>query len=200
MKKIMIGGAIFLAIIGAAPFVNGLLMEKTVHQVVEDANTFYSDSGVDYSLEIINYKRGFLSSEIEWKVNLGSYKAIYGVDELVFHDYAKHGYTQVVTSTNFEDNSWFRVFLEQKLNGNNPFKLTTVYSVFGDIQTTFSFEAFSFDLEGETIGIKEGRFVVETDAELKKFSSTGNWLGLVAADKIALEKMSIDADLEMLTS
>ncbi len=200
MKKIIIGGIVILILAGAAPFVNGLLMEKTVQKAVEDANTIYADTGADYSVQIVNYKRGFLSSEIEWKVNLGSFKAIYGVDEVIFRDHAKHGYTKVVSTTNLEKNPWFKLFIEEKLNGYNPFKLTTTYSVFGDIQSTFSMDAFTVTIENETLDVKEGRFVVETDAELRNFKTYGNWIGFNVDQKITLGNMDFDSDLRMLST
>jgi len=45
MKKLILGGVVILALLGAAPFVNGLLMQKTVYKAVEDANKFWFVKG-----------------------------------------------------------------------------------------------------------------------------------------------------------
>jgi len=135
MKKIVAVVLLILIIAAGAPFINGLLLEKTIRNVFEEANSMYTESGFDYSLEIIDYDRNFLTSDIEWKINFGSLKALYGIEEMIFTEHARHGYIKVVSNTSFEKNEWFQRFIENKLQGENPFTITTSYTLFGDIES-----------------------------------------------------------------
>ena len=157
MKKALITVALLGVAIGlGAPFVNGILMEKTIRGAFNDINTQYSASGVGYSLEITEYNRNFFTSDITWKVNLGSLKTVYGMEEIVLRDHAKHGYTGVTSSTNLEENSWFATFVDDKLQGQNPLAITTSYSFLGDITTVISFDTFSIAVEKENLNVNSG--------------------------------------------
>ena len=123
MKKAVLAVVLILLLAGAGtPFMSGLMMEKTLKQVFNDINQMYSDTGSDISIEISKYDRNYSSSLIEWKINLGTLKAWYGVDELIFLDRAKHGFTSVVSYTSLEKNKWFMDFVNQKLNGEKSFQ------------------------------------------------------------------------------
>ncbi len=200
MKKI-IAVLVLIVILGsAAPFINGLLMEKSIRHAFENANTIYAQSNTDYSLEIINYDRNFRSSEIEWKINFGSMKAVYGIEEMVFVEHAKHGYTSVVSTTSLEKNLWFQNIINNKLDGTNPLNISTTYSLLGDIVTTISIDAFSVDVEDETLEVRDGNFTISTDNNLKKYTTTGSWKGMQAGNKATLGQIAMDAKMEMIST
>ena len=100
MKKTIISVAVLLIIAAVCtPFINGIVMEKVITQSVQNLNAMYADSGSDIRLQITNYDRGFASSEIEWKIDLGNMAALYGVEEILLLDHAKHGLTGMVSTT-----------------------------------------------------------------------------------------------------
>lgn len=200
MKKLIAVVVVVVILGGAAPFVNGLLMEKTVRQAFDNANTMYAETNTDYSLEIIRYDRNFRSSEIEWKINFGSLQSLYGIEEMVFVDHAKHGYIGVVSTTSFEKNPWFQNIIDNKLQGTNPFNVSTAYSLLGDIVTTMSFDAFSVVIEDETLNVESGSFIISTDNEMKKFTTSGSWQGMYAEEKLKLSGIAMDADMEMIST
>lgn len=201
MKKILITVALLVAVIGfGAPFVNGILMEKTIRGAFDDINTRYKDSGVDYSLEITEYNRNFFTSDITWKVNTGSLEAVYGMEEIVLRDHAKHGYTGVTSSTNLEENSWFATFVDNKLQGQNPLAITTSYSFLGDIAMTVSLDAFTIAVEKETLNVSSGSYTITTDGELENFVIGGEWQGMGIEDKMMMGHMSLNAEMRMLST
>ncbi|MDJ0622737.1 MAG: DUF945 family protein [Desulfocapsaceae bacterium] len=200
MKKIIAVIILIIVLGGAAPYVNGLLMERTVRQAFDNANAIYTESNTDYSLEVVRYDRGFRTSEIEWKIDLGSLKAVYGVDEIVFVDRAKHGYTGVVSTTSLSENLWFQDFIDNRLQGDNPFNITTTYSFLGEIVSSFTNEPFSLTIDGDILEVKESNFEIIADNSLQKFTSTGSWQGMQAGDKVDFGAMTMSAEMEMLST
>ncbi|MFN2354851.1 MAG: DUF945 family protein, partial [Desulfopila sp.] len=201
MKKILIAVAFLGAAIGfGAPLVNGILMEKTIRGAFDDINGRYSDSGVDYSLEIVEYNRKFFTSDITWKVNFGSLKAVYGMEEIVLRDHAEHGYTGVTSSTSLEQNSWFATFVDNRLQGENPLAITTSYSFLGDIAMTIDFDAFSMVVDKENLTVNSGRYLISTDGELENFTVRGEWQGMRVGDKMVMGRMGLNAEMRMLSS
>ncbi len=200
MKKIVAVILLILIFAAGAPFINGLLLEKTIRNVFEEANSMYAESGFDYSLEIIDYDRNILTSDIEWKINFGSLKAVYGIEEMIFTEHARHGYIKVVSNTSFEKNEWFQRFIENKLQGENPLTITTSYSLFGDIESVVRSEPFSITVENEVVDIHAGEFSIATDSDLKHFTSSGKWQGFNAAGQVSVGEVDVDSELEMIST
>jgi uncharacterized protein YdgA (DUF945 family) len=201
MKKIIIGILLLIAIAGVgAPFVNGLMMEKTVKQSFKNLNTMYSDMGSGVSIETMKYDRNFFSTEIEWKMILGSLSAIYGVDEIIFLDRADHGYTGIVSKTSLEKNKWFTDFVNSKLEGKNPLAITTEYKLSGLMNSTIVLDAFSVQVDDEVVEIKAGKAIATCDKELKNFSSEASWEGISVPEKLKVEGITISSSLERLST
>lgn len=201
MKKAIVGVVVVLALAAAGmPFINGILMERGFRQLVADANTMYTSQGADISAEIVRYDRGFSSSEIEWKLHLGSMKSVYKIEEIVFLERAKHGYGSVVSTTSLEKNSWFTDFVGEKLGGKVPMVMTTEYMLTKGIRSVFSLQPFAMEVETETINFKPGELVFEFDWDLKNFRSNGTWDGLTVSDKMEMAGMAMEADLKLITS
>jgi uncharacterized protein YdgA (DUF945 family) len=201
MKKIVISVLLLIIIVGVgAPFVSGIMMEKIVKQTFSNLNTMYSATGSDLSIEMMHYDRNIFSTEIEWKMRLGSLKAVYGVEEIIFIDRAEHGFTGIVSRTSLEKNRWFVDFVDNKLDGKNPLAITTEYKVSGQIHSTISLDAFSLVIDGEVVEIKAGRSVVECNKELKNFFSEASWEGFLVSEKLKVEGISIASKLEMLST
>jgi uncharacterized protein YdgA (DUF945 family) len=201
MKKLIIGILLLIAIAGVgAPFVNGLMMEKTVKQTFKNLNTMYSDIGSGVSIEIVKYDRSFFSTEIEWKMILGSLSAIYGVNDIIFLDRAEHGYTGIVSKTSLEKNKWFTDLVNNKLAGKNPLAITTEYKLSGLMSSTIVLDPFSMQLEGEVVEIKAGKAISTCDKELKNFSSEASWGGFSVPKKLTVDGITLSSSLERLST
>lgn len=200
MKKLLSVLLVAVLLIGALPIINGILMKKAVTDVFSNINEMYKDTGTDYSLEIINYNRSLFSSTIDWKINFGKLKTLYGIDEVVFTDTAKHGIMGVASTTSLDKNEWFTRFVNDKLGGENPFTLSTFYSLFGSIETSFTNDPFSMNIEQEIVSVEESDCLITTDKELKNFDSTCEWGGFEVSGKAKLGKMEFESDLEMLST
>jgi uncharacterized protein YdgA (DUF945 family) len=201
MKKLIIGILLLIAIAGVGtPFVNGLMMEKTVKQTFKNLNTMYSDIGSGVSIEIVKYDRSFFSTEIEWKMILGSMSAIYGVDDIIFLDRADHGYTGIVSKTSLEKNKWFTDLVNNKLAGKNPLAITTEYKLSGLMSSTIVLDPFSMQLEGEVVEIKAAKVIATCDKELKNFTSEASWEGFSVPKKLKVDGITISSSLERLST
>jgi uncharacterized protein YdgA (DUF945 family) len=200
MKKTIIAGTLIFSIVASIPFASGLLMERTVRNAFADINSMYATTGFDYSLEIISYDRGYSTSDIEWKINLGALKGLYPIDEVVFEEHASHGFAGVVSTTSLEKNLWFADFVENQLQGRNPIHISSKYDLSGKIEATVALDAFSVNVEDETIDVKPGRMVTTTDHNLKHFSSTGNWQGLSVGETLAVGMMTMKSELEKIST
>lgn len=201
MKKIFVGILILIIIAGVgAPFVNGLMMEKIVKQAFSNLNTMYSDTGSDVSIEMIQYDRNIFSTEIEWKMKLGSLQAVYGVEEIIFTDNAKHGFTGIVSKTSLDKNKWFTDFVSNKLDGKNPLTITTEYKISGQIHSSIGLDAFSLPVEDEIVEIKAGKVVLTCDKEFKNFFSEASWDGLSVSEKVKVDGISITSRLEKIST
>ena len=201
MKK-LIYGALALLIVGAlvVPFGGGMVMERVVRDGVAKLNAQYAESGHDIKAEIVRYDRGYASSEIEWKIDFGKMKGVYGVDGVVLIDRASHGYSGIVSRTSLEKNPWYVGFVKEKLGGKDPLSITTRYHFTGGMETTASLEAFSMNVDQLTVAVKPGQTTMAFDKEFKKVSSRGTWQGLAVGEQVQLGQVSLDADLTMVSS
>ena len=201
MKKITVTVIVILGIaILFIPFVNGIIMEKIVRQSQSDVNQLYSDTGSDVTLEIIDYKRNFRSSDIVWKVNFGSLKTFYGVDEILLTDHAVHGYTGIVSTTNLEKNPWFRSFIDNKLNGNNPLTITTRYRLNGTIETEILVGEFTIENKGKTVEVHPGQITVECSPGFDEIASEAEWDGLAIDEVVNVDRAEMNYDLKKIST
>lgn len=170
MKKIIIAVAVFVVLgVASIPFFSGMVAEKIVRQGVEDVNAMYAESGLGYSLEILGYDRGFLSSEIDWQLNIGKLQPILKVDNILFKETAQHGFGKVTSTTTFAENPWFADFVANTLEGKNPIDITTEYNLTGVINSTVTVDAFSVKVEDQILSIKPGYLGFTVDKGFKNF-------------------------------
>jgi len=201
MKKV-VGGVLLLLILGAAgaPVVSGLLMEKIVKQSFGNLNTLYSETGSGVSLELLRYDRSMYSTEIEWKMKLGAWKAIYGIDEIIFVDRAKNGFTGIVSTTSLEKNEWFTHFINTRLAGKNPLTITTEYSLSGQIVSTVNLDSFSMTAKKEVVAVKAGRAVFEGKGGMKNFTSELSWDGFSVGERVQVEGIKLGSTLDRIST
>lgn len=197
MKKIVSVVALIIVLVAAMPFASGLLLEKYVRSAFEDLNMLYTETGTGYALEIVSYERGYLTSDIEWNIDLGKLKSLYPIDEVVFVDHAEHGFAGIASTTSLEKNAWFSGFVKEKLGGRNPLQISTTCSYLGNIETTVALDPFSATFEEEPIDVGPMRMVVKTDYQLRHFESTAEWQGLSAGEKMEIGPASMGSNLKM---
>jgi uncharacterized protein YdgA (DUF945 family) len=201
MKKTILAVVLILILAGAGtPLLSGIMMERTLKQTFSDINHVYQDRGLDFSCEISEYDRDFLSSQIVWKIKLGAFKTFYGVDEIVFVDRAEHGFTRVVSHTSLEKNKWFMDFLDQQLNGKNPLDISTAFNYSGQFFTTITLDGFSLKKDHKVLEFMPGNIVTRIDKDLKDFSMQGTLEGLSASDEFTVNQVSIDSKMEKLSN
>lgn len=197
MKKIIVPAVLLiLAALVSIPFMGGLLMERSVRSTFENFNRFYADNGINYIFEIVNYDRRYLTSDIEWKIDLGAFKSLYHIEEIIFKDHAKHGFNGVVSTTSLEKNPWYADFVTEKLNGRDPIHISTQYGLLGNVESTFKLDPFVFTTQDEKVDVKEGRMVVAADRNFENFTTSGDWQGLRAGEKIVFGKSSVASKLK----
>jgi uncharacterized protein YdgA (DUF945 family) len=185
--------AVVLAGVLCIPFASGLIMEKTVRRAVTDANAMYADSGTGYSVEIVDYDRGYLTTDIEWKIDLGALKAIYPIGEIVFKDTARHGFAGVVSTTSLQKNPWYAEFVAETLQGRDPVHITTRYGLSGSIESTVAMDPFSVTVDNETLDVRAGSMVTKTDRELKHVTSSATWGGISAGETLSIGDISLES-------
>jgi len=205
MKKVLVGVLLLLVVAGVgAPFVSGLVMEKIVRQSFDNLNTIYSETGSGVFIEILHYDRGFYSTEIEWKMKLGTLQSVYGVEQIIFIERAKHGFANIVSTTSLEKNKWFTDFVSKKLQGKNPLAITTEYTLAGQIHSAIALDAFSLpingDGDGDIVQVKAGKALFECDKDLKEFNVESSWEGMTVSDKIRVDGISMVSNFEMISS
>ena len=198
MKKLLAAVVVLLIAAGlGAPYVSGLVAEREIRGTIEKTNKLYGDAALGITAEITRYDRGFSSSEVEWRVNLGKMSSLYGVKELLFQDQLKHEMTGVVATTSLARIPQYQEFVKTKLAGKDPLHITTRYALTGGMESTFVVDAFSITDGAQTLQVKPARFVGSADKELKRFIMDGSWEGLSANGVGALDTVSMKGDLTM---
>jgi len=198
MKKFLAAIVVLLIAAGvSAPYVSGLVAERELREIIAKTNKLYADTALGITAEITQYKRGYSSSEVEYKVNLGTMSSLYGVKELLFQDQIKHEMTGVVATTSLARNPQYQEFVKTKLAGKDPLHITTRYSLTGEFESTFVLDAFSLPTSEQAVQIKPARFVGTGDKELKHFVMDGTWEGMAVNGMGALDAVSMKGDMTM---
>lgn len=198
MKKFLAAIVVLLIAAGvSAPYVSGLVAEREIRDIIAKTNKLYADTALGITAEITQYKRGYSSSEVEWKVNLGTMSSLYGVKELLIQDQIKHEMTGVVATASLAKNPKYQEFVKTKLAGKDPIHITTRYSLTGEIETTFVLDAFSLPDGEQTLNIKPARFVCTGDKDLKHFVMDGAWEGMAVNGMGSLDTVSMKGDMTM---
>ncbi len=195
MKKLIVGIAV-IALLGivAMPFVSGMIAEKTANTIASNANQHYEKTQTGMKIEVVNYKRNFRDSTIEWRLDLGDYSAFYGTDAIVFVEHLKHGYTGVTSETSLEKNSWYTALLKKYNVEKDPLHITTQYTLSGDITSQIQLDPLAIKIDKETLNTKPATLTVGCDAAFKHFTAQGQWDGFSVADKVSGGKMTITSD------
>jgi uncharacterized protein YdgA (DUF945 family) len=199
MKKLIVVVVLIVVIAAGLPFINGILLERNVKKIVDDANAMMAGNPLGYSLEIADYKRGYASTELELKLDMDFLKGISGIDSITIKEHAKHGFLGVTSSTSLEGNDWYDSFIKNKLSGQDPLHIEKFYSLFGTIESEVILDEFSIDIEDKTLHINKAEIKSTTDGSLEKYDISGNWEGLNIDQKFSVNQLSIEMDIERIT-
>lgn len=199
MKKLIAVVVLILVLAAGLPFLNGVLLERILKKAVDNANAMQVGNPFGYSLVIVNYKRGYSTTELELKLDMGLIKDIYGIDSVIIKEHAKHGYLGVTSTTSLEGNDWYDSFVKDRLSGQEPLHIETFYSLFGDIESDIIFDDISINIEDITLYIKKAEMKVISDRSLQKYDISGNWEGLDIDQKLSVNKVSMLMNMEMIT-
>lgn len=199
-KALIVFGLIVVILVAGAPFINGFVLEKIVHDSVGNINQTYAETGYDTKIEINTYDRGFSSSTIEWKLDLGAMSEFYGIKEIVFIETAKHGFTEVTSETSLEKNPWFKEFVDTKLGGKNPVHINSRYSLTGGIESVIKTDMFSVQ-DGEDLArVMPGQIRLWINKEMTKIDSQGSWDGAQVDEKFKLGKINFDYKMNKISA
>lgn len=199
-NKITAALLVLLAVTLGAPLVNGLLMERVIRNSYDEANALYAEAGSDAVLEIVRYDRGYRSSEIEWKLKLGQLRTIYGVDEIIFIDRARHHLLGIVSDTSLEKNEWFNELIAQNMEGGNPLQITTRYRLTGEIESTLAIAPIGVLVEQDRLQIGPGRLTITSDNSFTTIRTEGTLQGISFGETFALEGLSLVSNLEKIST
>lgn len=199
-KTVVVVGALLVLAAAGTPVVNGILMERGYRQLVAEVNSIYREQGNDLQVEIVRYDRGLYSSEVEWQIDLGSMKTVYGVDRLVVLDRGRHGYTSVTFATSLAGNPWYQEFVASRLGGNDPLTVATEYSLLGTISAAIHLAPFTVTADGQTVDAKAADLKLTSDWELSRIQANGTWQGLTVQDQLKVEGVSFNSDLRLISS
>jgi len=200
MKKIMLSLVLILVIAGiGAPIFNGMMIERVVKNAVDNINTRYADTGADIALRIVQYDRNFLSSKIQWEICTGALGRVYGIENIVLIERAKHGILGITSTTSLEKNKWFSTVVENELEGKNPLDIQTRYNVLGNIKSSLTLDGFSIKERAGLVDVLPAHFFIQSDKEVKNLILKGNWEGIIAPGKIKLAGISLDSTQDKIT-
>ena len=76
MKKLIVIAVLVIVIAAGLPFLNGILMEHFIEKAVEDMNLMQAGNPFGYSVEIVDYKRGYSSTDLAFKLDMGIKRSI----------------------------------------------------------------------------------------------------------------------------
>ncbi|MFC1839998.1 DUF945 family protein [Thermodesulfobacteriota bacterium] len=199
-KKLIVAAWLVLVLVAVIPFFSGIIMERIVKKTVEDFNLLYGSTPIGYSCEIVSYDRGYFSTDLVMKLDMGILKDIYGVESVVFKEHARHGYLGVVSTTSLDENVWYNSFVNDRVQGQDPLHIKTYYSPFGDIETTIILDEFSTSIKDEDLHVKKGEFVIDSDKTLQNIGISIDWQGFDIGQKLSLGKVSGISDMEMISN
>lgn len=199
MKKLIVVVVLIVIIAAGLPFLNGILLEGIIKNSVDEANAMYKKIPFGFSIEIADYNRSYLKTDLVYKVDVEFFKKIPNMpSSFTIEENAKHGFFGVSSTTNLNGNEWYKKFITETLKGKDPLHINTNYSLFGGLDSTIVIDDFSIDIDKEKLQVKKAKIKVDTDQKGKDIEATINWQGLEVPHKFSLGEVSMVYDYEMI--
>lgn len=201
MKKIILAILLIIVVAGTGiPFFNGIIVKKAVQQTFSNINKMYAEKGYDIEFKISQYDLNYLSSQLEWKIKLGSFKRFFKIDKIIFIDHVSHGFTNIESTTSLEKNRWFNDFVNKRLDGKNPLKIKTQYNYSGNIESRLFLDGFSFKEKNHVIEIMPGQIFTRFDKNMKNILSEITWKGCQVPEKFRLDKLFFQTNMKKIST
>ena len=200
MKK-WIAAAFLVLILAAAgiPFARGIAVKGIVEDSVKDINQMYQDSGMGMNVNVSSYDRNFLTSRIEWELDLGTLSTLYGIEAVKFVENVNHGFTRTVSTTSLEKNNWYSDFVDQKLSGRDPLSIVNTYQVSGAVESEWTVDGFSFVQEGKTVDVSTGKMTLNLDGKMKHIRSEVSWKGMEVPEEFGMENLAMTSGMKRIS-
>ncbi|WP_316348925.1 DUF945 family protein [Desulfuromonas acetoxidans] len=197
MKKALAGAVVLIALLIAAPFVNGLMMEKILRSQVDKANELYESQPYSPNFEITRYARGFGTSEIEFKITFSQWPDVNKVQTIIISEKAKHGILGATSTASLTQNSWYNDFINESLEGVDPLTITSQFNMFSGLSTTLTLAPFEFDADEDHFVVSPATLDIKTDRSGKHLLANGSFDGFSIADVLDLKGCSVTSDIDV---
>gem|GEM_PF-2658847 len=200
MKKLVIVlVVVVLMLFIGAPYFTGKVAETETLKLVDKIN----ESSLEYgATEVLSYDRGIRSTTARYKYTPPTFLAAFSKEfgEIVYVCDSSHGVMGIDYTCALEGESAYSKFVNDKLDGKDPFSVYGSISAFGGITQTIALdEVKDLDIEGSTLNIPNAKISVATDANTSEFNISGSSDSFSLegeGQKLSLGKMTIDGDIQ----
>lgn len=180
MKKIIIVVGILVAfLLAGMPFITGLVTEKTLKNAVVTINQRQEQNGLS---EITEIDRGYLNSKYKFRwtppVLPAEIEDVIG-SNIEYTCDAKHGMTSVNYQCQLGTLEAYTEFVNSYLSGKDPLSINGKVSIFGNVSQTITLDEFTVVEEGETLLVRAGELIIDTDVEFQHYDVEGEFGGLL---------------------
>ncbi len=192
-KKIFL--PILVIIVIMIPVINGIVMEKTIKTMLPRLKEINEIKGTDISIKLEKYTRNLYSTDIQWKIDLGMLKDVYGIDSVIINDHAKHGFLSVTANSNLLANPWYKQFVDTYLGGKDPLSISTKYSLLGQIESKWTSTPVHFTWNDESFELGASSFTVITTRKLDSYKTTGDIASLTINKIMTMKDIAVSSDI-----
>ncbi len=173
MKKTIIAIAVVAAgVLVGAPYITGSVAESETRTAVDSMNAKSAQYG---SLEIVNYERGFRSSQVSYEYELPAGWAVMTQLEgaLKYDCEYAHGIMGIDYHCHFRANEGYAKFVAENFGGEDPVSITGEISAFGGVTQEITSKAIDKSVDGGSVlQIDSSRIFIESDSSFSVFDST----------------------------
>jgi len=198
MKKIIIIPVVLLvaAFIGM-PYIVGKVAEKASYEIVAKTN---QDSDIYGTTEITEYQRSFRSTKSSFSYSppdsFTELGWVYG--DIKYQCDGSHGVLSYSYSCNLLQVGQYVEFINEHLNGIDPFSIEGQISVFGKITQLIKVDSFSIEEDDGKLEFKGASIESITDGKLRDYILDGEFKGLVFSNDETqgiIEKSTLSGDI-----
>ncbi|MCG8567821.1 MAG: YdgA family protein [Desulfobacterales bacterium] len=195
MKKLGLGlVALVTVAVASVFFFNGMMLERLSRKSMDNINVLIMESGSDMKLELVSINKGLWSSVMEWQLNLGSLGRELEVKHIRFTEHVRPGIGELVTRTDLSANPWYADWVTRTQGGKDPLHIENRWGWNGNMATQVRLDGFHMDLEGEeTLVIRPGEIRMETNADVTRFETQGQFQGILTSDTFKLEDFAFES-------
>ena len=185
MKKLVIGlGVVGALVFVGVPYVVGGIAESKIKEFMGQVNEQQAGAG---KFEILDYKRGFRSSESSYRYQFSeAFKEMtQGVDSIDYRCEIDHGVMGVDYLCTLAQTGAYKEFLDQHLDGVDPFSMNGSISAFNSIDQNFVVEPLAMTLDDATKVTLPEKIEIEStfDQDISNYTFEGELPKLTIENK-----------------